>query len=214
MKPISVLINLGSPIELPKNPIHLDALLYAAIEELGGDVAMLDDILAKSDNIYHASAMQYIRSVVAPICAVSVAHPTVTKWADFTGDIKKKSISEKGGPFRKRMTKRNGILVGQVMFNAVGDADKITWLLNSLGFIGLSNRQGYGEIRSVQIAEDQQDFSWFDDTGALARVLPVTLMPNGDQGNYLVRDNSFAPCYKYSETAKCCIPNFRQKTII
>lgn len=218
MTPIRIIVEVLSPIELPKYPIHLDGLLFWALKDesdITDEEALikLDSILAKDGDIYKASSMRFIRSVDLPIVDKEIAHPTRTHWNEwkFTVVEKSKTITTKGGPFRKRMTIKAGISAGFVEFNAVGDAMKIQYLLDSLGFIGLSNRQGFGEIGEIQVDEINEDYSFYDENGELARVLPIAVAKQYC-GEYLSIKNSYQPPYKTSARVDCLVPNFRVLT--
>lgn len=229
MKSLQIVLKIRSTIEVPKFPVHLDGLLFWALYELGEDTEKLKEILKQTEGIYHASAMRYIRSPIMPITTAPVVNVTTSKWPDFpyplfqkvvsaNGLIKTKAVSRivfKTGPYRRKISVRNGVSVGEVEFHAVGDAKKIKWLLDSLGFIGLSNRKGYGEIEEIIINEIDEDHSWFDENGYLARILPVEKMLQSDISGYVQQLCRFAPNYADIKTPSvlCCLPNYRLKTI-
>lgn len=215
MTPLHITLEILAPIELPKYPIGLDGLLYWAIKNNSDSsdeqtLAYLDQILSKKDGVYQASSMRCIRSPELPLTQLEIAHPTRTHWVDWPFHVieKKKSVTVKGGPFRKRMTVKDGLTVGYVDFHAVGDAEKIHYCLYSLGFIGTSNNQGFGEIGQIDIQEVEHDYSFFDENDELARVLPAALMED-KKSEYLQIVNSFKPPYHTSPRQLCVIPNFR-----
>lgn len=215
MTPVHITMELLSPIELPKYPIHLDGLLFWAIKEETDSsdeeaLQVLNTVLDKDGDVYKASSIRFIRSVEMPILDTDIAHPTRTHWDDWPFKVleNSKTITTKGGPFRKRMTTKSGLSAGQADFYAVGDAQKIKYLLETLGFIGLSNRQGFGEIGSVQVDVIEDDYSFFDENNQLARVLPVERVQDSSN-EYLKIMNSFQPPYSSSTRTECCCPNFR-----
>lgn len=212
MKNLHIVLELITPIELPKYPISLDGLLYWSIVQNGGDQSLLDSVLAKKGDIYLASALRFVRAPHLCFEAVTTAHPICQNWPDFPFKTDKKTVCEKGGPHRRKMTSRLGILAKQVDFHAVGNPEKIEYLLKILGFIGLSNNQGFGEIVSVTATEIDEDYSWFDEQGELARVLPVQYVEQ--ESKYLKDVSSYKPNYVTSERVACCLPNFRQITIL
>lgn len=209
MKSLEIRIELATAIEMPKYPIHLDGLLYWA---LGGNLSMLNEVLEKEGDVYKASSMCLVKSVHSPITYCEIFHPTQTHWLDWQYPVIKKGksldIEVKGGPYRKRMTSKEGIVVPEVLFHATGNAEKIRYLLESLGFIGLSNNQGYGEITNIQISEIEKDFSFFDEAGKLARILPIGMVK---ESGYLIDTARYKPPYIASELARCAIPNLRVK---
>lgn len=228
MKPISILLTIVSPIELPKFPIHLDGLLYWALNELGMDKSKLDEILKQTDGIYHASSLRHIRTPTTPVVTTSNAHVTTSEWPEFEGELMERVTSKKGvtklkevkkivfktGSYRRRISIQNGLKVAEVEFHAVGDAQKIHWLLDSLGFIGLANKRGFGEIGSIAISEIEQDLSWFDEDGKLARILPVTHL-KAEADRYLQQSCRIKPNYADATNplVMSCIPDFRLKTV-
>lgn len=219
MKRLKITIQIGSPILQPKYPINLDGLLYWAFKansdlDDNAILAKIDTVLDKDPDsgIYKASSLRFVRSKDYPVEAIEWAMATRTHWEDwhFPRAEKKATIITKSGGFRKRVTTHKGIKAGFVEFNAVGDADKIEYLLNSLGFIGLNNSQGFGEIQDIQISEIENDYSFFDENNELARNLPVSMVE--DKG-YLSVKNSVKPPYQNSERIDSFIPNFRLKNI-
>lgn len=228
MKPVRILLTIASPIELPKFPIHLDALLYWALHELGMDSKKLDEILKQTDGIYHASALRNIRTPTTPLVAATNSHVTTSNWPEYDGALMEKYLSRKGveklrevkkillktGTYRRKVSIQNALKVAQVEFHAVGNPELIQWLLESLGFIGLANKQGFGEISSVWIEEIEHDLSWFDEEGKLARILPVSHLES-DANLYLQQSCRVKPNYADASNplVLSCIPNFRLKTI-
>lgn len=189
MKNLRIRVQVLTPIEIPNYPIHLDGLLYWSIidhTDWDKDTALsyLDSAIAKQNGIYKASAMIFTRSVDTPLIACETAHPTTINWNEFGLLLSKKigTIITKTGYYRKRMTKRNAISVGYIEFYAVGDSYKIQHLLELAGFIGLSNKQGFGEIGEILIEEIAQDHSFFFENGLVARNLPIEMLPSDYKG--------------------------------
>lgn len=217
MKSLHIVLEILSPIELPKYPIGLDGLLYWAVKDNSDAtdeqvLEYLDQVLSKKDGIYQASSMRCIRNAEAPLIEKMISHPTRTHWSEWPFPLKdkKKQVTTKGGPHRRRMTSKNGISVGHVDFHAVGDAEKIHYMLDILGFIGTSNNQGFGEIGQIEITTIEDDFSFFDENKLLARVLPMSMMTG--QRQYFQTINSFKPPYNSSPRELCAIPDFRVLT--
>lgn len=220
MKPLHISLELLSPILVPKYPIHLDALLYAAIKEntdLNDEsiLQLLNRAIDTKDGIYKSSAIRFLKSNHFPLTASERSLPTRTHWEDweFSQHEKSKNIITKGGGFRKRVTTYNAINAYAVDFHAVGEADLIEYALDSLGFIGLQNNQGFGEIGNITIVEIEDDYSFVDEDGCLARCLPVDLVDQAIRPSSLELLNSVKPPYQSSERVASCIPNFRTKHI-
>ena len=220
MKPLHISVEILSPILLPKYPIHLDALLYAAIKDnsdMDDDTILkvIDSVLDKQDGVYKSSAMRFLKTNHFPVTYSERSLATRTHWEDweFSQHEKSKSIIVKGGGFRKRVTTFNAVNVHAVDFHAVGDPSRIEHLLNCLGFIGLNNNQGFGEIGSITIEEAEQDYSFIDEDGNLARCLPVEMVTQDIRSTCMQLVNSFKPPYQSSERIQTCIPNFRIKRI-
>lgn len=220
MKPLHISVELLSPVVMPKYPIHLDALLYEAIKD-NSDLDqqsitdLLDKFLAKKNGIYQASAMRFLKSNHNPLKTFEWALATRTHWEDwqFSEHEKAKNIITKGGGFRKRVTTYNAILVKTVDFHAVGDAARIKQMLEAIGFIGMLNNQGFGEVADVHIEVIDNDFSFFDEEGRLARCLPIELVDQDQRDQYLQVINSVKPPYKFSERVQSLLPSFRLKRI-
>lgn len=219
MKSIRISLEMSSPILVPKFPIHLDALLFASYQlntNLSDQEILnrLEGVLGIKDGIFQASAMRYIRTKQTPIHSCQWSLVTRTHWEEwpYSQHEKEKSVIVKGGGFRKRVTEYNAISTGAVDFHAVGDPQKIKYLIENLGFIGLNNSQGFGEITAIDIEEDE-DFTFFDEEGELARSLPIHLVSAEKTESYLKILNSFKPPYQTSERVESLIPNFRLKTL-
>lgn len=219
MKPIKISLEISSPILVPKYPIHLDALLYASyqLNTNLSDTEILNElekVLAKEDGIFKASALRYVRTKQSPISMCEWSLVTRTHWIEwpYSSHEREKTIIVKGGGFRKRVTAYNAILTATVEFHAVGEPRKIKYLLESLGFIGLNNSQGFGEITAVEV-DDDDDFCFFDEEGELARCLPLHMVSSEKAQHYLRVKNSVKPPYQSSERVDSLLPNFRLKTI-
>lgn len=219
MKSIKISMEISSPILVPKYPIHLDALLYSSLQlnTNWSENEILDElkkILAIENGVFKASAMRFTRTKQQPITFKKCSLATRTHWTEwpYSSHERAKTITTKGGGFRRRVTSYNGIVTPCVEFHAVGVPDRIHYLLDVLGFIGLCNNQGFGEITNIQIEEDQ-DFSFFDEQGSLARCLPTYMLTKDQLANHFITTNSIAPPYKTSERVESVIPDFRLKTL-
>jgi CRISPR type IV-associated protein Csf3 len=218
MKPIHITLEILSDILPSKYPIHLDALLYAALKDNSHMddeevLEILDKILDKKDGVYKASSMRYLKTNSQPITTKEWSLATRTHWSEwvYSKKTKARNVITKTGKYRKRITTRNGISVYAVDFYAVGEPEKIKYLLNCLGWIGLNNSQGFGEIGKIEIQEIADDFSFTDESGELARCLPINMVPSDIQDTVMRVENSFKPPYQSSERVLTCIPNFRIK---
>lgn len=220
MKPLHIQLEILSPILLPKYPIHLDALLYAALKD-NSDMTdesilnIIDGILDKKDGVYKSSAMRYLKSNLYPLTTFEWSFISRTNWEEweFSTQTKAKRITTKSGAFRKRVTPHNAIHVHAVDFNAVGNPDQIHHLLYCLGFIGLNNNQGFGEIGEITITIVEDDYSFFDEQNELARCLPVGLVPKQLRTSLLQLTNSVKPPYQTSDRILACLPDFRTKHV-
>lgn len=220
MKPLHISLEILSPVLLPKYPVHLDALLYAALKDNSdmddeSILKIIDGILDKQNGVYKSSAMRFLKSNHFPLTSIQWSFATRTHWEDweFSQNEKSKNIITKGGGFRKRVTTYNAIQSHAVDFNAVGEPEEIHYLLSCLGFIGLNNNQGFGEIGNITIAEIEEDFSFIDDEGELARCLPISMVPEDVKNTVMQLKNSVKPPYQSSERILACLPNFRTKHI-
>lgn len=220
MKPLHISLEILSPLLPPKYPIHLDALLYAALKDNSDKddesiLKIIDGILDKQNGVYKSSAMRFLKSNHFPLISTEWCFATRTHWEDweFSQNEKAKNVTTKGGGFRKRMTTYNAIHPHAVDFNAVGEPKDIYYLLSCLGFIGLNNSQGFGEIGNITITEIEEDFSFIDEEGELARCLPINMVPEDIKNTVMQLKNSVKPPYQSSERILVCLPNFRTKHI-
>lgn len=213
MTNLKLTLEILTPIEVPKYPIHLDGLLYWSIIDHtdyteGQALEYLDTVLAKENGIYKASQLIYTRSSTQPLLACETTHPTTINWFEFSLPLAKKvgTITTKSGHYRKKMTTRNALAVGLVEFYAVGDPEKIQHLLELAGFIGLSNKQGFGEIGEITIEEIEQDYSFFLEDGSIARNLPITML--SDEYIGMKQLLPIAPPYSTSPKHLSVLPEF------
>ncbi|EOZ8645471.1 hypothetical protein ACQWTT_001222 [Acinetobacter baumannii] len=214
MNNLKITLEILAPIEVPKFPIHLDGLLFWSIidhTDFTEDQALayLDTVLAKENGIYKSSALIYTKSLKCPLTACETNHPTTINWNEFSLPLAKKvgSIVTKAGYYRKKMTSRNSLSVGFVEFYAVGDSKRIKHLLELAGFIGLSNKQGFGEIGEIIIEEIENDYSFYLEDGSIARNLPVSMLPEGFNGMQQLLP--LKPPYRSAEKHLAAFPEFK-----
>lgn len=214
MKPFSVVFDIQTAIQMGPYPLHLDGLLFWMLEEQCSHdreaaLSLLDTVLAKREGVYMASAM----AAYLPRHEIAVQHDTTYSgrldWGEYPYPTKKKKIMTAGGPYRNRIKTYQGILLKQVIFHGVGDLQMVETLLQMTPGVGMNAKRGAGEISAVNVQETDEDWSWVDINGSLARVLPMTVfsalqLPSSVTGS--VEDVAFVPPYNKSPPQPCLVP--------
>jgi hypothetical protein len=201
MTPFKVTCHVATPMQLGSHPLHLDGLLYwLAIEHQADAQDVLDVCLDQQAGIYKASALCFAPQPLEIVTTRAASHPTCWKWNEFSLPTSAKTIVQKGGPYRSRMTSYTAYQCSQVVFFGVGDMTKIQALLSTCNGLGRNSNQGWGEITAIEIEPMDQDCSWFMDD-QIMRTLPLDLIPsNTDTSHALQGLASIAP--PYTTTAK------------
>ncbi|MGI2030017.1 hypothetical protein [Endozoicomonas acroporae] len=194
MKPFQLVFELGSNISLRDSAIHLDGLLSNVCFRHTGclekALSMLDDLLLfdQEHGIYHASALAFGVSPEQSIVARSRHYvgamrsgrelrddlilPTQTTRA---GKEQYRKITVAGGPEKLRLNKYQAYYSPYVVFHGVGDIARIDRLVQfHCCRIGVNANSGGGAINQMAIKEIQQDYSFIDVHGQVARNLPLS----------------------------------------
>lgn len=190
MKNLCITLHLKTPLIPGKYPLNLDGLLYWAAYEghKESDDAALE-VLAKAldseNGVFKSSDLIYLQTPEGSIHQTTAVFPTTMQWREYKHPMAKRSIMELGGPYRSRLTSYSAISAQAVRFYAVGDADLIYYLLDSVLCIGRGNNQGHGEISEIVIEEIKQDLSWYrldkrSGEVELQRCLPVVIAEKVD----------------------------------
>lgn len=189
MKNLCITLHIKTPIITGKYPLNLDGLLYWSAYEGSAEnevkaLEIVNRALASDQGVFKSSDMIFIQTPQHSITQQEAAFSTNFNWREHRFPTKKKSILELGGPYRARLTTYDAIGCCAVRFYAVGDADIIRFLIESAGFIGRGNNQGWGEIGEIVIEEIAQDNSWYqvsnDNKPQLQRCLPVAVAESID----------------------------------
>ena len=209
MTPFKLTCNIGTPIQLGNHPLHLDGLLYWLAESYTDKpITVLDVVLAKQDGIYKASALAFAPTLLEIVTYRSTRHPTCWTWNEWNMPLNIKSIVQKGGQYRARLTDYHAHVCSQVVFFGVGDIAKIKAIMATCQGLGRNSNQGMGEITSFEIEPTDQDYSWFMD-GQLMRALPLELIPvEIDKSTAIEGVTSIAPPYKSTSETQTLSPVF------
>jgi len=209
MIPFRLICNIGTPMQLGSHPLHLDGLLYWLAESYTDKpISVLDTVLAKQDGIYKASALAFAPQPLEIVTYRSTKHPTCWSWNEWDMPLNAKSIVQKGGQYRARMTDYHSHVCSKVVFFGVGDIAKIKAIMATCNGLGRNSNQGMGEITSFEIEQMDHDYSWFMDD-QLMRALPMSLIPASiDQSTTIEGMASIAPPYKSTATTQTLSPVF------
>lgn len=196
MKPFELVFELGSNTSLRGSAIHFDGLLSNVCFRHTGStdkaLSMLDDLLLfdQEYGIYHASALAFGVTAEQSIVARtrhyvgSMRHrddlrdetlqPT---WLSSTGQERYKKVYITGGPERLRLNKHQAYYSPYLVFHGVGDIARIERLVQfHCQRIGVNANSGSGTVKQMAIKEIDQDFSFIDAHGQVARNLPCSFL--------------------------------------
>lgn len=187
MQNLCITLHIDTPIIMGKYPLNLDGLLYwSAYEGHQENESLALEVLSKAldsqEGVFKSSDLIFLQTNEYSITQKEAVFTTNFNWAEHSYPLKKKRIMEAGGPYRSRMTTYNAIGCLAVRFYARGHADLIRFLLETAGFVGRGNNQGYGEISQIVIDEIEEDLSWWRTNNEgqveLQRCLPSELVKN------------------------------------
>lgn len=185
MKNLCITLHLKTPLIPGKYPLNLDGLLYWAAyeghkESEDAALEVLEKSLDSEGGVFKSSDLIYLQTPEGSIYKTTAWFSTSMQWREYKHPMAKRSVMELGGPYRSRLTSYSAISAKAVRFYAVGDADLIYYLLDSVLCIGRGNNQGHGEIGEIVVEEIEQDLSWcrFDKKSGeveLQRCLPAVI---------------------------------------
>lgn len=190
MKPFELVFELGSNISLRSSAIHLDGLLSNVCFRHTGctekALSMLDDLLLfdTDHGMYHASAMAFgvtpEHSIIARtrhyVGAMRLRDDTVApNKVSSSGTELYRKININGGPEKLRLNKYQAYYSPYLIFHGVGDIARIDQLVQfHCARIGVNANSGGGTVNHIAIKEIDDDFSFIDGQGQIARNLPVS----------------------------------------
>ncbi len=175
MKPFRVLIKLSSAMVVPRQPLHLDALLSALRVARDEDKPGFDPSLIKDDiplDRYHSpsgewcfkgSAFRLIRHAPSFMWMLTgrADLPAIAedRHSGFLR-LRQNEVSTAGGPFKSTKTDLEVVLADVEAFG-VGDIDAVRDMLSECKQIGARRGIAFGNIASVHIEEvAEQECRW------------------------------------------------------
>ncbi len=98
-------------------------------------------------------------------------------WLSSTGQERYKKVYITGGPERLRLNKHQAYYSPYLVFHGVGDIARIERLVQfHCQRIGVNANSGSGTVKQMAIKEIDQDFSFIDAHGQVARNLPCSFL--------------------------------------
>lgn len=161
MRPLRVEIRLATPI-VASRPVLFDGLLAAlAVNANGGDGSAAER-LPLAQKVIDGNWVWAASQIIAR--AVWRDRHTYIRKADVWGTARDREVGFKGGP--KIYQVASGVYKAYQFFRSVqqkpvavayciGDLEQIDTLLSGLKFVGPLRRQGWGEVSSYKIVEDE-----------------------------------------------------------
>lgn len=223
--PFRLLIELGSPIHVPNDPVHLDSLLeYVCLSHLCDyekAKASLPHLLAKKDGVFQASAMGFgitssmglVASDISKVKKMSSSVLSSSRVLPTGKNGRYKKIQLLGGPTKNHLNKLRCLYAPYVVFDGVGNGDVITRLFSFyLTNLGKDHGLGLGRIGRIEllVGREQPDYSFYDENGSLARRLPVSvhnkLRPNSLMEEKHCVGRCVPPYYEEGELARIVVP--------
>lgn len=114
-----------------------------------------------------------------------------------------------GGPYINRLNSFKAYWANALVFHGVGQGGAIADLLDFyLSAVGLNANIGFGTIGQVTAKTIKKDFSFIDESGRLARPMPIDSDIQLDKTkNHLKREAILTPPFRNQESVLCYIPN-------
>jgi hypothetical protein len=200
MKPFRLHISLASDVVISEFSPSLDGIIYEALSQKFCEYSAdeinkeMKKILKFNDalGVFHASSLRFVISAEQGLIASSYARVDCTNHKLLSemmmpnskkGDKYIKIITA-GGPYKKRLTRRQSYKASSCIFEAVGDVDSIVMLLAN-AFVGIGYdafNVGCGSILNLHAELIEEDISLFED-GKVKRCLPFSPELAGLKGN-------------------------------
>lgn len=193
--PFELVFETGSPVILNQYPLHFDGLLSNICYKHTGcpqeGIEMLRELLLWNEEhgLYHASAMAFgvnsTQGVIASHRHYVGSMKTGKQLRDDlisptalnkNGDGSYRKLIVAGGPERNRLRKYAAYHSPYLVFHGVGDIRSVEPLIRFYcSRLGVNANSGAGTVRSFSIREIEHDYSFFDETGELARNVPIQM---------------------------------------
>lgn len=166
MQNLRIEITLATPLALGRTHLTLDAVLFGILSERAehgqfhGDP--IESIPLKcEDGLFFATAAEFGQMVETPELKIGGIRP-VKDMANATEFLQPKGhklskIVTTSGHTKAHLSRMRSIACATVVWEAVGDAERIEALLRNTPSIGALRKDGHGQIASVEVGETDAD---------------------------------------------------------
>lgn len=185
MEKIRVEIGLATPLALGRTHFTLDAVLFGILSDMleRGECAadpIADIPLRSQDGLFYATAAQFSNLFETSETKIGGIRPVrdmadATRFIQPKGRLMAKIITTKGQT-KAHLSRMRSIACSSVVWEAVGDADRVGALLHKVTNIGGLRKDGHGEVAFVEVtpADIERDEDVLILNGQPRRPIPIT----------------------------------------
>jgi len=185
MQKIRVEVGLATPLALGRTHFTLDAVLFGIISEMlergqfdGDPIGQVP--LRSEEGLFYATAAQFENAVETSETKIGGIRP-VTDMADATRFIQPKGrqmakVITTRGDTKAHLSRMRSIACSSVVWEAVGDPEKVEALLSRAPNIGGLRKDGHGEVAFIEItpSDSERDEDVLIRNGLPRRPIPVS----------------------------------------
>jgi len=182
MQNLKVTFSLLRPAVLARMTFFDSILSWCAVREAGGDLAAIERLpLKRTAGVYHASTWEpgpnvfpfdtVERRYTKNSLARELSHGELLQFIE-DDKVKKSHLNEGSGAHKAFILSTRALPWTSYAFHCVGERAEVGRLLACMSHIGARATQGYGEIESVAVEEEERDLSLVSG-GRVMRPLPV-----------------------------------------
>lgn len=184
MKTIRVEVGLSTPLALGRTHFTLDAVLFGILSDMveRGQTSAdpIADIPLRSENgLFYATAAEFSNVLETSETKIGGIRP-VQDMADAVRFLKPKGktlakIVTTRGDTKAHLSRMRSIACSSVVWEAVGDPEKVEALLRRTPNIGALRKDGHGEVAFVEVSETgyERDEEVLIRNGLPRRPIPV-----------------------------------------
>ncbi len=185
MQTIRVEVGLSTPLALGRTHFTLDAVLFGILSDMvergQASADPIAEIPLRSENgLFYATAARFLNALEMPETKIGGIRP-VQDMAEAARFLKPKGknlakIITTRGDTKAHLSRMRSIACSSVVWEAVGDPEKVEALLRRTPNIGALRKDGHGEVAFVEItpADSEQDEEILIRNGQPRRPIPVT----------------------------------------
>lgn len=185
MQTIRVEVGLSTPLALGRTHFTLDAVLFGILSDMvergQASADPIAEIPLRSENgLFYATAAQFLNALEIPEMKIGGVRP-VQDMADAVRFLQPKGknlakIITTRGETKSHLSRMRSIACSSVVWEAVGDPERVEALLRRTPNIGGLRKDGHGEVAYVEItpSDIERDEDVLIRNGRPRRPIPIT----------------------------------------